>query len=136
MNSKKELLWTAQKFVLISAFSTPAALLGAGAPDLACTVHVAPGHSIQHAIDGAATGDILCVDAGTYHENLVIAKDGITLKGEGPEKTILVPPAKPAQVCLKIDIEPIGYENFGVNGICSRNTSDCGIMYSGNRWPR
>jgi hypothetical protein len=79
---------------------------------------VAPGHSIQDAIDSAAIGATVCVDAGTYHENLVIAKDGITLKGEGPEKTILEPRAKPAQVCLKIDIEPIGYESFGVNGIC------------------
>ena len=92
--------------------------VGQAAPDPTCTVHVAPGHSIQDAIDSAAIGATVCVDAGTYHENLVIAKDGITLKGEGPEKTILEPRAKPAQVCLKIDIEPIGYESFGVNGIC------------------
>ena len=92
--------------------------VGQAAPNPACTVHVAPGHSIQDAIDSAAIGATVCVDAGTYHENLVIAKDGITLKGEGPEKTILEPRAKPAQVCLKIDIEPIGYESFGVNGIC------------------
>ncbi|HEY7303851.1 MAG TPA: right-handed parallel beta-helix repeat-containing protein [Bryobacteraceae bacterium] len=100
--------------------------VGRGAPDLACTVHVTPGHSIQNAIDGAATGATICVDAGTYHENLVIAKDGITLKGEGPEKTILEPRAKPAQVCLKIEIEPIGYESFGVNGICVADVNDEG----------
>ncbi|MGI8961371.1 MAG: right-handed parallel beta-helix repeat-containing protein [Bryobacteraceae bacterium] len=92
--------------------------VGRGAPDPACTVHVVAGESIQAKINDAPTGATVCVGPGTYQENLLIAKDGITLKGEGPEKTVLEPPMKPVQVCMPVDIEPIGYENFGLNGIC------------------
>ena len=89
-----------------------------GAPDPACTVHVVAGQSIQDAIDGAATGATVCVGPGTYSENLLINKDGITLKGAGPEKTVLEPPAQPRAFCPVLDIEPIGPETLGVNGIC------------------
>jgi hypothetical protein len=92
--------------------------VGKGAPDPACTVNVKAGQSIQAAIDGAAPGATVCVDAGTYHENLLIAKDGITLKGEGPEKTVLEPPLHENSVCKAINIPPIGYNSFGLNGIC------------------
>jgi hypothetical protein len=93
--------------------------VGRGAPGPTCTVQVVAGQSIQTAIDGAATGATVCVGPGIYHENLLIAKDGITLKGAGPEKTILEPPDQPAKVCLNIEVEPLpGYDNFGVNGIC------------------
>ena len=45
------------------------------------TVH--HGQHIQAAIDNAAPGTTITVEPGTYHENLLIAKDGITLRGEG-----------------------------------------------------
>ena len=83
-----------------------------------CTVQVVAGQSIQDAIDGAATGATVCVGPGTYQENLLINKDGITLKGEGPEKTVLEPPAQPRPFCAVLEIPPIGGENFGLNGIC------------------
>jgi pectin methylesterase-like acyl-CoA thioesterase len=51
---------------------------------------VAP-NSIQDAIDAAAPGATVCVGEGVYPENLLINKDGITLIGDGPEKTVLVP---------------------------------------------
>jgi hypothetical protein len=92
--------------------------IGRAAPDPACTVHVVAGQSIQDAIDGAATGATVCVGPGTYPENLLINKDGITLKGEGPEKTVLEPPAQPRPFCPVLQIPPIGGENFGLNGIC------------------
>jgi Right handed beta helix region len=92
--------------------------VGRGAPNPACTVQVTAGHSIQAAIDGAATGATVCVGPGTYHENLLISKDGLTLEGSGPGITVLKPPKDPAPVCKKIEIEPIGYESFGTNGIC------------------
>lgn len=92
--------------------------MGRAAASPACTVQVAAGQSIQAAIDGAAGGATICVGPGTYRENLLIAKDGITLAGAGPEKTFLEPPDVPLQVCMPIFIEPIDYENFGLNGIC------------------
>src|SRR6478609_4063907 len=52
-----------------------------------CSVHVVVGQSIQAAIDAAPTGATVCVGPGTYLENLLIAKDGITLRGAGPGAT-------------------------------------------------
>jgi hypothetical protein len=92
--------------------------VGRAAPNPTCTVQVVARHSIQDAIDGAAAGATVCVGPGTYQENLLINKDGITLRGEGPEKTVLEPPGQPRAFCPVLDIEPIGFEDLGVNGIC------------------
>ncbi len=92
--------------------------VGRAAPNPTCTVEVAAGQSIQNAIDGTTTGATVCVGPGTYQENLLINKDGITLKGAGPEKTVLEPPAQPRAYCPSLNIEPIGPEDLGVNGIC------------------
>ena len=54
---------------------------------------VKPGESIQAAVDAAQPGDTIVVKRGEYAENVVITKDGITLKGRG---ATLVPPASPA----------------------------------------
>ena len=109
--------------IFVSATRTPAisaavliglvfAGVGRGALDPACTVEVATGHSIQDAINTAQSGATICVGPGTYQENLLIAKDGITLKGAGPEKTVLEPPAKPVPVCLLFYIPPIGNDVY------------------------
>jgi hypothetical protein len=74
--------------------------------------------SIQDAIEGASTGATVCVGAGTYKENLLINKDGITLRGAGPENTVLEPPAQPRAFCPVVEIPPIGPEPLGFNGIC------------------
>jgi nitrous oxidase accessory protein NosD len=92
--------------------------IGRAAPNPTCTVQVVAGQSIQDAIDGAATGATVCVGPGNYRENLLINKDGITLKGAGPENTVLEPPAQPRPFCPVLKIPPIGGENFGLNGIC------------------
>ena len=92
--------------------------VGRGAPNPICTVQVVAGQSIQNAIDGVATGATVCVGPGNYQENLLINKDGITLKGAGPETTVLEPPAQPRPFCPVLQIPPIGGENFGLNGIC------------------
>ena len=60
----------------------------------------------------------MCVGPGSYQENLLINKDGITLKGAGPEETVLEPPTQPRPFCPVLQIPPIGGENFGLNGIC------------------
>jgi hypothetical protein len=83
-----------------------------------CTVQVAAGQSIQAAIDAAPSGATVCVGPGTYQENLLIAKDGITLRGAGSGATVLRPPAQPVPVCLKLFFPPVDFENNGINGIC------------------
>lgn len=84
----------------------------------ACTIEVVTGQSIQAAIDSVSPGATVCVGPGTYQENLLINKDGITLQGEGPEKTVLEPPDQPRPFCPVLKIPPIGDEKFGLNGIC------------------
>lgn len=58
------------------------------------TAHVHSGESIQAAIHAADAGDKIVVGPGTYAEQLLIEKDGITLIGQG---AVLVPPATPVQ---------------------------------------
>jgi hypothetical protein len=52
--------------------------LGAYVPPSTCDVTVSSGSSIQTAIDGASSGDVVCVEADTYTEDVNVNKD-ITL---------------------------------------------------------
>jgi parallel beta-helix repeat protein len=91
---------------------------------------VQPGQSIQAAIDAASPGTTIEVAPGTFQENLLIAKDGITLRGAGPGRTVLVPPAEPAPVCLLLFFPPADLENNGVNGICIAHVDQQGNILS------
>lgn len=57
-----------------------------------CTMTVSPGQSIQKAIDTipyGRLGDVICLEAGTWEENLVIDEKNLTLRGAGKGKTIV-----------------------------------------------
>jgi parallel beta-helix repeat protein len=72
-----------------------------------CTVTVQPGESIQAAIDKAEEGAVICLAEGTWEENLVIGK-GLTLRGLGPEKSVIKGVKEGEPVILIISDAEIG----------------------------
>lgn len=95
------------------AVASGAALWAAWPAAAATVVHVSPGHSIQAAIDAATGPETILIDPGTYHESLLIQKNGITLQGGGaePNDTVLLPPTSGApNLCTQFQ--------GAVSGIC------------------
>jgi hypothetical protein len=78
------------------------------------TINVRPGDSIQAAINQADAGDTIHVKKGTYHESVEIKKNDLTVKGQGADKTRIVPPAGPPPFC----------------GICVTDSDDQGNIIS------
>jgi parallel beta-helix repeat protein len=83
------------------------------------TVTVEAGESIQDAIDAARPGTTIKIEEGTYNENLLIDKDGISLVGEGRKSTKIVydESATPNPVCGAGD-PPLPGGTPSVSGIC------------------
>ncbi|MBI1742385.1 right-handed parallel beta-helix repeat-containing protein [Candidatus Acetothermia bacterium] len=62
----------------------------AGFAQAPCTVMVSAGSPIQAAIDSASAGAVICVEAGSYSENLTIRnKQDLTLQGAGRDNVTL-----------------------------------------------
>ncbi len=61
-------------------------MAGLGALAEPCTITVQPGESIQTAINSAPAGAVICLAAGTWHENISI-RNSLTLRGAGSDKT-------------------------------------------------
>lgn len=61
----------------------------------AATVHVvAPGQSIQRAVDASRPGDIVQILPGTYQENVLVTVPRLTIRGSGVRNVTLEPAPK------------------------------------------
>jgi len=54
-----------------------------------CTIFVQPGESIQAVIDAAPVGAVICLAAGEWVVGGLVINRSLTLRGQGPEETVL-----------------------------------------------
>jgi parallel beta-helix repeat protein len=107
----------------ITALIAGVLLLMGAAPASAATRVVHPGQSIQAAVDAAAPGDTIVVLPGTYHEAVLVTKDGIKLRGVD---AVIKPPASaPTGDC--------GYVPRAQVGICLLGEVDVNTGHVGDR---
>src|SRR5947209_4775480 len=92
----------------------PAASYGA-------TINVAPGHSIQAAVNAAAPGDTVRIAAGTYHESVEITKS-LNIVGAGQRATVILPPATAPSAQSAPCFDPASPTEF--NGLCIHGVVD------------
>lgn len=72
--------------VLLSGVGPIGSMGHAQAPS--CTQTLSPERSIQNTIDDARRGDVICLEAGTWKENLEITRS-VTLRGVGDERSTI-----------------------------------------------
>ncbi|RKE23215.1 nitrous oxide reductase family maturation protein NosD [Streptomyces sp. TLI_171] len=102
--------------VLLSCACTVPALLAvapaAAAPTGPSVHRVAPGSSVQAAVDAARPGDVVELAAGSYPGSVTLTTDRVTLRGQGA-RTVLVPDPADRSACAAAG-----------NGLCVSGSSD------------
>jgi parallel beta-helix repeat protein len=91
--------------LILTAFASTA-----GATDW----HVNSGESIQAAINGATTGDMIYVHAGTYSENVLVNKT-LTLQGDGAG-VVTVQAASAAEHVFNVTADHVNITGFTATG--------------------
>jgi parallel beta-helix repeat protein len=116
----------AVRFLSFAVVTAMVASLAVALPAEAKTIDVMPGQSIQDAVDAAHPGDVIVVHPGVYHENVLVQKNDITLKGSGASSdgTVLVPPANPKGPNKGNGITVIGQVDFKTGKVKSRTHGD------------
>jgi parallel beta-helix repeat protein len=84
--------------------------------------------TIQLAIDIANTGDTILVGPGTYYENVMVTKDGLSLIGSGADVTIIDGQGK-----YNVVYKPYSYSisTFTIEGFTIRNSNSSGSLPGG-----
>ncbi|HEY9205483.1 MAG TPA: NosD domain-containing protein [Candidatus Methanoperedens sp.] len=108
--------------ILLNLETASAATLNAGKGQTYTT--------IQSAIDAANTGDVISVGEGTYTENLVIKKNGISILGANREKTVI--DGKKTGSVIRIDqASSVKISGFTIQNSGGSGKEDAGItIYS------
>jgi len=107
-------VWPEEKIgALLSAYDQPSGN--------ACNVNVSDGgtepNSITEGIAAAVNGNTVCVDAGTYDEDVVINKE-ITLAGDGASATSVINGQGAGQgAAVTIAANNVTLEGFEINGV-------------------
>lgn len=101
----------------------------------AATLNVGEGQAyatIQSAVNAAVEGDVISVNEGTYSENVVIKKNGISLIGKNKEKTIV--DARKTGSGIRIDqANNVKVSGFTVQNSGGSGQEDAGItLYRAN----
>jgi len=77
-----------QCFLVLLALAPAISLATHGTDPRACTIAVRPGESIQDAVDRAPPGAVVCLAAGTWTEEVVVAK-ALTICGDPNGRSVV-----------------------------------------------
>ena len=138
MNSTK-LVRRAFRFSGLIGLMLAAAASAAGARPIVVTT------TIQAAVDASQPGDTVKVPAGTYRENVLVTRNGITIEGSpgavldgaglSGDTGIHAAPLPPASTIKGFRLRGLKIQNFAENGVLIENGRDfevAGGTYSGN----
>ncbi|MCU1449709.1 MAG: hypothetical protein JWP02_1879 [Acidimicrobiales bacterium] len=100
--------------------ATVAALGVPGGAAYGAVINVAPGQSIQAAVNAASPGDTIKVASGTFRESIEVTKS-LTILGAGQGATILQPPTTPPTLSAACQ-DP--QHPSDLNGFCVHGTFD------------